>query len=119
MSSWDDVTVIRKRPETSKVLKSESAVNAARRAGGAVSSEKKSLTNQQKAGLDAGKAAKIDNETEVCLVQTAVRDLQQICSFPYHTGLPRRATGLVSCKSHPTGTTSKEHDPKRPRNQNQ
>ncbi|TPX58565.1 hypothetical protein SpCBS45565_g07967 [Spizellomyces sp. 'palustris'] len=64
MSSWDDVTVIRKRPETSKALKSESAVNAARRAGGSVSSEKKSTTNAQRAGIDAGKAAKIDNETE-------------------------------------------------------
>ncbi|KAI8825305.1 uncharacterized protein EV422DRAFT_518330 [Fimicolochytrium jonesii] len=65
MSSWDDVTVIRKRPETSKALKSTSAVNSALRTGGTVTSEKKGTpVNLNKAGIDAGKAAKIDNETE-------------------------------------------------------
>ncbi|TPX58691.1 hypothetical protein PhCBS80983_g02940 [Powellomyces hirtus] len=64
MSSWDDVTVIRKRPETSKAMKSTSAVNAAMRAGGSITSEKKAAINQNKIGIDAGKAAKIDNETE-------------------------------------------------------
>ncbi|KAJ3147856.1 hypothetical protein HDU86_007851 [Geranomyces michiganensis] len=64
MSSWDDVTVIRKRPETSKTAKSASAVNAALRSGVGVTSEKKSAINANKIGIDAGKAAKIDNETE-------------------------------------------------------
>ncbi|KAJ3414964.1 multiprotein-bridging factor 1 [Chytridiales sp. JEL 0842] len=60
MADWDNVTVIRKRPEKATVLKSESAVNAARRQGASVVTEKK------KAGgsLDAGAAAKIDRETE-------------------------------------------------------
>ncbi|KAJ3185625.1 Endothelial differentiation- factor 1 [Geranomyces variabilis] len=64
MSSWDDVTVIRKRPETSKAAKSTSAVNAALRSGVGVTSEKKAAVNANKIGIDAGKAAKIDNETE-------------------------------------------------------
>ncbi|RKO92763.1 multi protein bridging factor 1-domain-containing protein [Blyttiomyces helicus] len=65
MSGWDDVTVIRKRPANATSLKTESAVNAARRAGASISSEKKgSHTNQNVIGVDAGKAAKIDRETE-------------------------------------------------------
>ena len=66
MSDWDSVTVIRKRPEKATVLKSESAINAARRTGAAISTEKKAVhLNANVAGIDAGKAAKIDKETEV------------------------------------------------------
>jgi hypothetical protein len=61
MADWDNVTVIRKRPERATVLKSESAVNAARRSGAAVTTEKKKAAGS----LDAGTAAKVDNETEV------------------------------------------------------
>ncbi|KAJ3183322.1 multiprotein-bridging factor 1 [Gaertneriomyces sp. JEL0708] len=63
-ATWDDVTVVRKRPQTSSALRSESALNSARRAGGTIASEKKAAGNANKAGIDAGKAAKIDNETE-------------------------------------------------------
>ena len=63
--SWDSVTVIRKSKPSTTALKSESAINAARRTGGVVVTEKKSITNHQKGGIDAGKAAKLDNETEV------------------------------------------------------
>ncbi|KAJ3307833.1 multiprotein-bridging factor 1 [Blyttiomyces sp. JEL0837] len=65
MADWEDVTIIRKTPQRSAVLKSESAINAAKRAGVAVSTEKKaSAANQKPAAIDAGKAAKIDRETE-------------------------------------------------------
>ncbi|KAJ3282186.1 Endothelial differentiation- factor 1 [Borealophlyctis nickersoniae] len=63
-SAWDDVTVIRKRPETAKVAKSDAALNAARRSGVGVASEKKGVSNANVASIDAGKAAKIDRETE-------------------------------------------------------
>ncbi|KAJ3011347.1 Endothelial differentiation- factor 1 [Thoreauomyces humboldtii] len=63
--SWDNVTVIRKRPETTKAAKTSSAINSALRTGGTVSSEKKSAINQNHVGIDAGKAFKIDQETEV------------------------------------------------------
>ncbi|KAJ3104362.1 Endothelial differentiation- factor 1 [Phlyctochytrium planicorne] len=64
MGDWDDVTVIRKRAQNASDLKSTSAVNAARRAGGSVSTEKKTVANNNGPAYDAGKAAKLDRETE-------------------------------------------------------
>jgi hypothetical protein len=62
---WDKVTVLRKKPVTNTVLRNESALNAAKRSGVEVVAEKKT---QVKSSLDAGKAAKIDRETEVTQV---------------------------------------------------
>ncbi|KAI8852753.1 multi protein bridging factor 1-domain-containing protein [Chytridium lagenaria] len=64
MSGWDDVTVIKKRPERATVLKSESEINAARRAGVSVSTEKKGVANNNGPSYDPGKQAKLDRETE-------------------------------------------------------
>ncbi|KAJ3048187.1 multiprotein-bridging factor 1 [Rhizophlyctis rosea] len=61
---WDSQTVIRKRAQNSTAARSESALNAARRTGAGVTSEKKGTGNANVAGIDAGKAAKIDRETE-------------------------------------------------------
>ncbi|KAJ3213775.1 multiprotein-bridging factor 1, partial [Dinochytrium kinnereticum] len=61
---WDDVTVIRKRPERATTLKSESEINAARRSGANVSTEKKAVQNNNGPAYDAGKAAKLERETE-------------------------------------------------------
>ncbi|KAI8924339.1 multi protein bridging factor 1-domain-containing protein [Entophlyctis helioformis] len=61
---WDDVTVIRKRPDTGKALRTTEALTAAQRSGGTISSEKKTGLNQNHVGVDASKAAKIDRETE-------------------------------------------------------
>ncbi|KAJ1560672.1 Endothelial differentiation- factor 1, partial [Cladochytrium tenue] len=70
MSDWDSVTVIRKRADKPAVLKSESAVNAAKRSGATVSTEKKTAAANTKAPvIDSRKAAKIDNETEDFHVQ--------------------------------------------------
>ncbi|KAL2916054.1 multiprotein-bridging factor 1 [Polyrhizophydium stewartii] len=66
---WDDVTVIRKRPETGKTLRSAEALTAAQRSGGTIASQKKTGINQNVKGIDAGKAAKIDNETETFHVE--------------------------------------------------
>jgi hypothetical protein len=63
--SWDSVTVIRKSQKPASAMKSSSAVNAAMRSGGSVITEKKQVTNQNKGGIDAGKAFKLENETEV------------------------------------------------------
>jgi putative transcription factor len=64
MSDWDSVTVLRKTTNAT-TQKSKQAINTAMRTGQTVISEKKatSLNSNQK-GIDAGKAAKIDNETE-------------------------------------------------------
>ena len=59
----DKVTVLRKKPQFTGVLKTKSAVNDAMRKG-TLETEKKSITNQ-KGVYDAGKSNKIDNETEV------------------------------------------------------
>ncbi|KAJ3105297.1 hypothetical protein HDU96_008645 [Phlyctochytrium bullatum] len=63
-SAWDDVTVIRKRPQRPTVLKSESQINAARRSGASVATEKKTVSNNNGPAYDPGKAAKLENETE-------------------------------------------------------
>jgi hypothetical protein len=65
MSDWDSVTVIRKKTGNAAAQKSSSAVNSAMRSGKEVISEKKSVGNTQKGGIDARKASKIDNETEL------------------------------------------------------
>ncbi|KAJ3218808.1 multiprotein-bridging factor 1 [Dinochytrium kinnereticum] len=63
-AGWDDVTIIRKRPERPAVLKSEAEINAARRSGVNVSTEKKIVQNNNGPAYDPGKAAKLDRETE-------------------------------------------------------
>lgn len=66
---WDSVTVIRKRPQNAAATKSAAAVNAARRAGAPVTTTKKTTVNRNTAGLDAGRAARLDNETETFNVE--------------------------------------------------
>jgi hypothetical protein len=69
--SWDSVTVIRKKTGNAAASKSASAVNAALRSGGAVVTEKKATVLNKAGhhgGIDARKAAKLENETEVRVV---------------------------------------------------
>lgn len=61
MSDWDSVTVIRKTTR-SQTLRSNADLNAARRSGLAVESEKKAVHNTGHAGVDAGRARKIEEE---------------------------------------------------------
>ncbi|KAG9014993.1 multiprotein-bridging factor 1 [Tulasnella sp. JGI-2019a] len=66
-SEWDQKLVIGGKPKKSVVAKKESDVNAARRAGQAVSTDKK-LTpglNTTNAGSDHARIAKLDRENEV------------------------------------------------------
>ncbi|KAI8379372.1 multi protein bridging factor 1-domain-containing protein [Radiomyces spectabilis] len=67
MSDWDSVTVLRKRnAEKAKVARSQAEINAARRAGAAISTEKKStLTNASHANTDHRRIAKLDRENDV------------------------------------------------------
>ncbi|KAF7725605.1 multiprotein-bridging factor 1 [Apophysomyces ossiformis] len=65
MSDWDSVTVIRKRAEKAKVTRNESEINAARRAGVAISTEKKTITNASHANTNHQRIAKIDRENDV------------------------------------------------------
>ncbi|CAO3650054.1 unnamed protein product [Cunninghamella echinulata] len=67
MSDWDSTTVIRKRTEDrARVAKSQTEVNAARRAGAAIVTEKKStVTNASHVNTDHRRIAKLDRDNEV------------------------------------------------------
>ncbi|KAJ3387607.1 multiprotein-bridging factor 1, partial [Lobulomyces angularis] len=68
VSSWDSVTVLRKKPQSGTgVLKTNAAVNSAMRAG-TLQAEKKQVQNT-KTVYDAAKMGKLDNETEVFHVE--------------------------------------------------
>jgi len=66
-TDWDSQTVIRKRADKSHVTRSQSDINAARRAGAVVATERKHSGTQNKAhvGTDHQRIAKIDRENEV------------------------------------------------------
>jgi hypothetical protein len=59
---WDQVTVLRKKVTGPRTVKTTAELNAAARAGASIATEKR---GGFKGPMDAGKAAKIDNETEV------------------------------------------------------
>ena len=59
---WDQVTILRKKVTGPRTVKTTSELNAAARSGASIATEKRSGF---KGPMDAGKAAKIDNETEV------------------------------------------------------
>ncbi|ORZ19526.1 multi protein bridging factor 1-domain-containing protein [Absidia repens] len=67
MSDWDTTTVLRKRPEDrARVARTQTELNAARRSGAAINTEKKStLTNSSHANTDHRRIAKLDRDNEV------------------------------------------------------
>ncbi|CAG8451514.1 6553_t:CDS:2 [Ambispora gerdemannii] len=66
-ADWDKKVVIRKRGEQIKVTKGSSAINAARRAGVVVETERKTTggTNKGHVNADHQRIAKIDRENEI------------------------------------------------------
>ncbi|KAI8644054.1 multi protein bridging factor 1-domain-containing protein [Parasitella parasitica] len=65
MSDWDQTTILRKRTDKATVTRSTTELNAARRAGAAISTEKKNVTNAGHANTDHRRIAKIDRENDV------------------------------------------------------
>ncbi|KAI3657201.1 hypothetical protein MP638_006989 [Amoeboaphelidium occidentale] len=63
-TDWDSVTVIRKKAPSAKEGKSEAAVNAARRTGAAVITEKKATVAGNAKPVTDLNTAKLDRETE-------------------------------------------------------
>jgi len=57
--------VVGSRASRPGVTRDESTLNAARRAGASIETSSKGATNQQKAGTDHAKIAKLDRENEV------------------------------------------------------
>ncbi|RKP05723.1 multi protein bridging factor 1-domain-containing protein [Thamnocephalis sphaerospora] len=71
MSDWDSVTVLRKQQDTARTTKSQSVLNAARRSGAVVGTEKKFTGSANKHGSDEHqRLAKIDNDEDIYKVQT-------------------------------------------------
>jgi len=63
MDDWDSVTVIRKKAEVARTVKSKSGLNEAQRTGGIVDTERKNMGN--KAASDHQHIAKIDRESDI------------------------------------------------------
>ncbi|XP_065161491.1 endothelial differentiation-related factor 1 homolog [Atheta coriaria] len=63
-TSWDSVTVLKKRPVKGSSLKSEQAVNQARRTGAAVDTSQKWGAASNKQHVTTKNTAKLDRETE-------------------------------------------------------
>ncbi|XP_063229761.1 endothelial differentiation-related factor 1 homolog [Bacillus rossius redtenbacheri] len=64
MSDWETVTILRKKPPKASAMKSEQAVNAARRQGVAVETQSKWGAATNKQHLTTKNTAKLDRETE-------------------------------------------------------
>jgi putative transcription factor len=62
-SDWDSVTIISKRPQSTKTLKSKDALTQAQRNGGAILSEKKQHINPH-TKTEGSKIAKVDRMTD-------------------------------------------------------
>jgi hypothetical protein len=63
MSSWDDVTVIRKSARPGQAT-SSSAIKQAFKNGHEITSERKDKINSNVGGVEGSKAAKIDREQD-------------------------------------------------------
>ncbi|XP_045585493.1 endothelial differentiation-related factor 1 [Procambarus clarkii] len=63
-SEWDSVTVLRKKPQKSSQLKSEQAVNQARRSGAQIETSSKYGAASNKQHGTSMNTAKLDRETE-------------------------------------------------------
>jgi len=62
---WDSKLVIGKKAKAPKVAKNETDLNAARRAGAVVGTDKKTTSNKANQGTDHQRIAKLDRENEV------------------------------------------------------
>ncbi|KAF9388291.1 multiprotein-bridging factor 1 [Podila verticillata] len=62
---WDDEIVLRKRADFAKVTRTASDINAARRAGAVVSTERKVVTNAGHVGEDFRRIAKLAESEEI------------------------------------------------------
>ncbi|XP_017777998.1 PREDICTED: endothelial differentiation-related factor 1-like [Nicrophorus vespilloides] len=64
MADWDTVTVLKKRAPKASTMKSEQAVNAARRQGAQVETQQKWGAGSNKQHVATKNTAKLDRETE-------------------------------------------------------
>lgn len=72
---WDDEIVLRKRSDHAKVTRSSSDINAARRAGAVVSTERKVVTNAGHVGEDFRRIAKLAESDEIVAPKAVSMDV--------------------------------------------
>ncbi|ORZ01841.1 MBF1-domain-containing protein [Lobosporangium transversale] len=68
---WDDEIVLRKRPEYAKVTRTTAEINEARRSGGVVATERRTVSNAGHVGEDSRRVAKVA-ETEDIIAPKSV-----------------------------------------------
>jgi len=78
MSDWDTVTVLKKRGPKASALKSEQAVNAARRQGVQVETQQKWGAGSNKQHVAAKNTAKLDRETEELRHETITLEVEKL-----------------------------------------
>ncbi|XP_045463612.1 endothelial differentiation-related factor 1 homolog [Harmonia axyridis] len=78
MSDWDTVTVLKKRAPKASTMKSEQAVNAARRQGVQVDTQLKWGAGSNKQHVATKNTAKLDRETEELKHETVSLDLGKL-----------------------------------------
>ncbi|KAJ3660316.1 hypothetical protein Zmor_004768 [Zophobas morio] len=78
MSDWDTVTVLKKRAPKASAMKSEQAVNAARRQGVPVDTQLKWGAGGNKQHVATKNTAKLDRETEELRHETISLDVGKI-----------------------------------------
>lgn len=64
MSDWETVTILRKKPPKASAMKTEQAINAARRQGAVIETQQKYGGGQNKQHVVTKSIAKLDRETE-------------------------------------------------------
>ncbi|XP_054169033.1 endothelial differentiation-related factor 1 homolog [Oppia nitens] len=64
MADWDEVTVLRKRPQKASAMKTQAAINAAQKQGIPVETSKKYGAATNKHPVTSINTAKLDRETE-------------------------------------------------------
>ncbi|KAF9377811.1 multiprotein-bridging factor 1, partial [Podila verticillata] len=74
---WDDEIILRKQTELAKVSRSEADLNAARRAGAPISTERKVVSNAP-AGEDFRHIAKVAESPEIIAPKTVTADVGKI-----------------------------------------
>jgi len=75
---WNDVTYLRKKPASASALKSDKAVNQARRAGGEVETTKKYGAGGNKKSASSMNTATLDAETEELKHDTVSRNFSLV-----------------------------------------
>ncbi|KAF9586534.1 multiprotein-bridging factor 1 [Lunasporangiospora selenospora] len=74
---WDDNIVLRKRSDHAKVSRTASDINAARRAGSVVATERKVISNAGHVGEDFRRVAKVAESEEIIAPRAVSLDVGQ------------------------------------------